>query len=225
MKFRLSSEFGELSEVRNYRPHSGIDFAMGEGTTLRSIAEGVVTDVFDGTKAIGKGVAIRTEDGTTHIFGHMKSVSVKLNEHIEPGEIIGMSGSTGNSTGPHLHFSTQLADGKFADPTPLAEKVANMSGDVDKGSWFMDKYNQFSDWLIGKEMDLVIKPAQHTLHDILISCWDWFVFNLPDIMGYTTIGAGIFIILGSMIGKGGMMKPLGWYTGALILATCILGGK
>ncbi|QFR56259.1 hypothetical protein PPK15_gp46 [Bacillus phage 000TH010] len=54
--------------------------------------------------------------------------------------------------------------------------------------------------------------------------WHWFLMNLPDIMGYSAILAGICIILGSMIGRGGMFKPLAYFAGALILALCILGG-
>jgi hypothetical protein len=58
----------------------------------------------------------------------MSDVRTHIGEHIHAGEIIGLSGNTGNSTGAHLHFSLRKPDGSLIDPTPLADKVANMSG-------------------------------------------------------------------------------------------------
>jgi hypothetical protein len=129
MKFRLTGKFGELSPVRNMQPHSGIDLAMPEGTTLRSIADGVVDRVYDGTGLIGKGLSVRMPDGTRAIYGHMNEVKAHVGDHLNAGDIVGLSGNTGNSTGPHLHFGLKDADGSVIDPTPIAEKLASISGD------------------------------------------------------------------------------------------------
>jgi hypothetical protein len=131
MKFRLSSEYGELSPIRDH-VHRGIDLAMPEGTTLRSIAEGTVERIADyGATNLGKGVFIRHDDGNLSIYGHMKDTSaVKVGEHVDAGEIIGISGNTGSSTGPHLHYAIKDANGNFVDPTPLADQVDAMSGVV-----------------------------------------------------------------------------------------------
>lgn len=224
MKFRLSGKFGELAEVRDWQPHTGIDLAVPKGETLRSIADGVVTKVFDGSGSIGKGVAIKVKEGQTHIFGHMSQTSVKPGQELHAGDTLGLSGSTGNSTASHLHFGVQNPDGSFVDPAPLAEAVDAATGKMSFGDWFkmrgaVNQYNPkaedgswFWDW-VGSQ-----------LQSGLLHMWNWVVLNLPDIMGYATIGAGIFIILGAMIGKGGMMKPLSIYAGLLILAICILGG-
>lgn len=234
MKFKLSGEFGELSEVRDH-VHNGIDLAMPNGTTLRSIAEGVVTKIFDGSADIGQGVAIKLNNGTTHIYGHMNGVKVKVGEHLNAGDVIGLSGNTGNSTGPHLHFGVQLPDGNFVDPTKFAEDLSAMSGtgqinsfkhaDFNLWDWFAQrgKVNQYNDSVKSGENPFW-NWVQIELHDLLSSMWSWFILNLPDIIGYLTITAGIGIILGAMIGRGGMMKVLGWYAGILIIAICILGG-
>lgn len=129
MKFRLTGKFGELSPVRNMQPHSGIDLAMPEGTTLRSVADGVVDRVYDGTGLIGKGLSVRFPDGTRAIYGHMNEVKARVGEHLSAGDIVGLSGNTGNSTGAHLHFSLKKPDGSLIDPTPIAEKLASISGD------------------------------------------------------------------------------------------------
>jgi hypothetical protein len=129
MKFQLTGKFGELSPVRNMQPHSGIDLAMPEGTTLRSVADGVVDRVYDGTGLIGKGLSVKFPDGTRAIYGHMNEVKAHVGDHLNAGDIVGLSGNTGNSTGPHLHFGLKDADGSALDPTPIADKLASISGD------------------------------------------------------------------------------------------------
>lgn len=233
MKFVLTSPFGELSEVREGRPHTGIDIAMPEGTTLRSIADGIVYAIRDyGDKNIGKGVIIQAEDGNFYIYGHMSKITVEKDQHISAGDMIGMSGNTGHSTGPHLHFAIQRPDGSFIDPTPYAEKVDAMSGNTGVGEFyiggkppegsFMDKMNDFSDWVVSKEIELFIKPFVKFLEGMATTFWHWFIKVLPDLIGYSAIACGIFIVLGAMIGKGGMMKPLGFFVGLFIIAICIL---
>jgi hypothetical protein len=129
MKFRLTGKFGELSPVRDWQPHSGIDLALPENTTLRSIADGVVDRVFDGTGLIGKGLSVRMPDGTRAIYGHMNEVKAHVGDRVNAGDIVGLSGNTGNSTGPHLHFGLKDASGSVVDPTPYADKLASISGD------------------------------------------------------------------------------------------------
>jgi hypothetical protein len=129
MKFRLTGKFGELSPVRNMQPHSGIDLAMPEGTTLRSVADGVVDRVYDGTGLIGKGLSVKFPDGTRAIYGHMNEVKAHVGDHLNAGDIVGLSGNTGNSTGPHLHFGLKNANGSVIDPTPYADKLASISGE------------------------------------------------------------------------------------------------
>jgi hypothetical protein len=129
MKFRLTGKFGELSPVRDFQPHSGIDLAMPEGTTLRSIADGSCRRVYDGSGAIGKGLSVRMPDGTRTIYGHMNEVKAHIGEHVNAGEVIGLSGNTGNSTGAHLHFGMKDASGHVIDPTSHADKLASISGD------------------------------------------------------------------------------------------------
>lgn len=192
MKFRLSAEYGELSPVRNWQPHSGIDLAMPEGTTLRSIANGIVDKVFTGEGPIGKGLSIKFEDGTRVIYGHMKEVKVSIGERISGGEVIGLSGNTGNSTGPHLHFGLKTPEGASVDPTPLAEKLANVSGDnVTEGA--------LSQLVVLGAQSLREKAADVTT-EILLGIFD----ALKDLLfAGTLIGSAVLIIL----------KVAGWVDG------------
>ena len=218
----ISSPFGATEPFRSV-PHTGIDIPLKENTVLQAVQDGIVSKVYDGSGTLGKGIAIQTNDGTTHIYGHLNGIGVQPGETVHAGDIIGISGNTGNSTGPHLHFATKAPSGEYVDPTHLVGAFANKSAN-NSGNWFLDKYNDFADWFVGAEVEFILKPIGHFLNEIGTSTWNWFIFNLPDIMGYGTILAGICIIIGAMIGKSGMIKPLAVYAIALIISLCILGG-
>lgn len=192
MKFRLSGQFGELSPVRNMQPHSGIDLAMPEGTPLRAIGEGVIDKVFTGEGLIGKGLSIKFQDGTRAIYGHMKDVNVKVGQNIHAGDFIGLSGNTGNSTGAHLHFGLKSSDGNVIDPTPLAEKLANISGnDVTQGA--IPK-------LLGLGGETIREKTADIATEIILGVLD----ALKDLLlGATLIGSALLIIL----------KVAGWRDG------------
>lgn len=99
------------------RLHAGEDFAVSEGTPLTSMSTGTVA--FAGEMSgYGILVKIRYWDGTVSYYGHMSRVAVKSGEAVEPGEVVGRSGNTGHSTGPHLHLEIRPQGGDPVDPLP-----------------------------------------------------------------------------------------------------------
>ncbi|WP_078428745.1 M23 family metallopeptidase [Alkalihalobacterium alkalinitrilicum] len=199
MKFRLSSEFGALEEVRNSRVHNGIDLAMPEGTELRSIASGVIDKVFDGSSNIGKGLSIQMEDGTRAIYGHMSEVNVNVGDEVNAGELIGEAGSTGLSTGPHLHFALRSANGDWIDPTPLAEELASMSGKVtDESLWstIFETKGALSEILWNGAKETIRENAKATTKEIVIGAIAGVgEVILEAIYGICLIGTATLIIL------------------------------
>jgi hypothetical protein len=193
MKFRLSGEYGELSPVRDNLPHKGIDLAMPEGTPLRSIADGVIERVVDyGSKNLGKGVFVRNNDGTLSIYGHMSDIDVKQGAVIKAGEVLGLSGNTGNSTGPHLHYGMKDSAGDFIDPTSYAEKVAESAGGVTPlGKWALEKYNDFSDQVVGAEVKFILKPIGDAIVDGAVYICTALTDAMPEIGAAITIICGI----------------------------------
>lgn len=232
MKFVLSGAYGELSEVRGGDPHTGIDIPMEVGTRLRAFVDGTVERIVDyGNQNLGKGVIIRGQDGNHYIYGHLSKVTARVGEHVHPGnEIIGLSGNTGNSTAPHLHFGIQAPDGHFIDPTPAVKALESVTGPDPLNHFigsqplpgtFMDWVNHFGDKVESKVDHPIISWIGHQIS----SFWhDFFVPNLPDVMGYATLAAGALIILSSMTSHG-ILKPIAVYTGLLITSVCILSGK
>lgn len=92
-----------------YTFHNGIDFAAPKNTTVMAAASGKVKDTGNmGTGAYGKWVTIEHDGGAkglTTLYGHLNSISVSKGESVKQGDIIGKVGTTGNSTGYHLHFT------------------------------------------------------------------------------------------------------------------------
>lgn len=112
----ISSAFGmrEHPILGGEKLHSGIDLAASTGTPIISPFDGVVS--FSGVME-GYGNTIVLKSGNMEVyFGHCSQLLVKVNAQIHSGDVIAKVGSTGQSTGPHLHFEVRI-DGKAQDPT------------------------------------------------------------------------------------------------------------
>jgi len=112
----LTSPFGpRIHPIYNIPSfHAGIDLALPEGTPVYAAAGGRV--VLAGTQAgYGLLVVVDHADGYTTYYGHLSRVGVVPGQYVEAGQLIGRSGNTGLSTGPHLHFEIRK-DGSPVDP-------------------------------------------------------------------------------------------------------------
>ncbi|WP_190126932.1 M23 family metallopeptidase, partial [Streptomyces inusitatus] len=99
--------------------HTGVDFAAPTGTAVRSVGPGTVVSA-GWAGAYGNEVVIRHADGTHSQYAHLSSLSVSAGQSVSGGTRIGLSGSTGNSSGPHLHFEIRTAAGYGSDIDPVA---------------------------------------------------------------------------------------------------------
>jgi len=109
----VTSRFGP----RWGRLHAGVDFGVPVGTKVRAIADGVVTSSSYDEGGYGYHVVLRHPDGTTSLYAHLSRVA-ELGHRVTAGEVLGRSGNTGQSTGPHLHFEMRKGDRPF-DPRPF----------------------------------------------------------------------------------------------------------
>ncbi|MFG2550330.1 transglycosylase family protein [Streptomyces sp. NPDC048581] len=99
--------------------HTGVDFPVPTGTSVKSVGAGqVVSAGWEGS--FGYQVVIRHTDGRYSQYAHLSAISVKSGQSVGAGQRIGRSGSTGNSTGPHLHFEVRTGPGFGADIDPVA---------------------------------------------------------------------------------------------------------
>lgn len=95
--------------------HSGVDIACSAGTPIRTAGDGVVSRVQYLSSGYGHNVMIDHGGGIVTLYGHMTTIFVKAGDSVERGQEIGLEGSTGRSTGPHLHFEVRI-DGKIYNP-------------------------------------------------------------------------------------------------------------
>ncbi|MFI6007651.1 transglycosylase family protein [Streptomyces sp. NPDC051243] len=99
--------------------HTGVDFPVPTGTSVKSVGAGQVVSAGWGG-SFGYQVVIRHTDGRYTQYAHLSAISVKDGQSVGAGQRIGRSGSTGNSTGPHLHFEVRTGPGFGADIDPVA---------------------------------------------------------------------------------------------------------
>lgn len=116
--FRTSSNFGMRSHpvIGGLRAHKGLDMAAPTGTPIYATADGLVSKAewfgaYGNFVSIGHGGELETR------YGHMSRMAVAAGQRVRKGDLIGYVGSTGRSTGPHLHYEVRVA-GQAVDPTP-----------------------------------------------------------------------------------------------------------
>lgn len=118
----VSSNFGPRRNpfTREMQNHDGIDFAAPAGSKIVASAAGTVKRVGNDPKGYGQFVEIEHPDGLVTRYAHASSVNATVGQKVNAGDPIGAVGSTGKSTGPHLHFEV-LRDGKAVDPTSFLQ--------------------------------------------------------------------------------------------------------
>ena len=112
--YHLTGRFGQRSSLWS-TVHTGLDFAGPSGTTIVSLAGGTVKSAgYEG--AYGNRTVITLLDGTDVWYCHQSRISVSPGDSVDPGQVIGYTGSTGNVTGPHLHLEIHPGGGGPVDP-------------------------------------------------------------------------------------------------------------
>lgn len=115
---RISSNFGKRFHPidKKYKNHNGIDITSNIGKTVHAAADGIVVNIEYANEGYGKNVTIQHQYGYSTKYAHMALVLVlEEGQKVSIGEPIGMVGSTGKSTGNHLHYEV-LKDNIYKDP-------------------------------------------------------------------------------------------------------------
>ncbi|HRY30950.1 MAG TPA: peptidoglycan DD-metalloendopeptidase family protein [Candidatus Paceibacterota bacterium] len=147
--FRITQYFGNTAFAKSNPQfyssgfHNGVDLAVPIGTNVRAAAAGKIkgfgnTDAFPGCYSWGKWILVEHESGLSTLYAHLSSISVSVGQKVKQGDLIGLSGSSGISTGPHLHFTTYITQGvqirNYRDVAPKAYGCGAYNVSIPMGS-------------------------------------------------------------------------------------------
>ncbi|KJY43835.1 peptidase [Streptomyces sp. NRRL B-1568] len=115
----VSTGYKASSSLWSSGSHTGVDFHAETGTSVHAVGAGTIVEAGWGG-AYGNNVVIQMSDGTFTQYGHLSSIDVSVGQAVTPGQQIGLSGATGNVTGPHLHFEARTTAQYGSDIDPVA---------------------------------------------------------------------------------------------------------
>ncbi|MEU9113382.1 M23 family metallopeptidase [Streptomyces sp. NPDC048483] len=115
----VSTGYKASSSLWSSGSHTGIDFHAATGTSVHAVGSGTVVEAGWGG-SYGNNIVIKMHDGTYTQYGHLSSIGVSVGQTVTPGQQIGLSGATGNVTGPHLHFEARTGPDYGSDIDPIA---------------------------------------------------------------------------------------------------------
>ncbi len=114
---KISQNFG-ITKFSPVIPHNGVDFAIPIGTPIKSSLNGFVVDAGNmdlanggRCRSYGKWILVQHPNGLSTLYAHLSLIKVSKSQSVSTGEVIAYSGNTGNSTGPHLHFTVFASQG------------------------------------------------------------------------------------------------------------------
>ena len=113
------SNFRVTSHFHQGRWHPGIDLAAPMGTAVSATTSGQKVTFAGRRGGYGNTVITRDAQGRTHLYAHLQSISVKVGQVLNQGRKLGTVGSTGFSTGPHLHYELKNVAGRHVDPASM----------------------------------------------------------------------------------------------------------
>ncbi len=127
-ELQMTSSFGYRTDPFLGRPalHSGVDLREEWGTQVHATAAGVVT-VAGPSGGYGNMVEVDHGGGLSTRYGHLSAISVSPGQQVSPGAVLGRVGSTGRSTGPHLHYEVRI-DGEPVDPSRFLRAATALNG-------------------------------------------------------------------------------------------------
>ncbi|MGI5353492.1 peptidoglycan DD-metalloendopeptidase family protein [Streptomyces sp. CA-250714] len=114
----LGTPYGQAGGAWSSGRHTGVDFTVPTGTPVKAAGPGTVQTAGQGG-AYGNQVVIRHQDGTYSQYAHLSKISVSAGKHVKGGQKIGLSGDTGNTSGPHLHFEIRTGPEYGSDINPV----------------------------------------------------------------------------------------------------------
>ena len=108
----LTAGYGTILNpfYRTLKSHQGVDYTVGEGSSVFATADGVVKEISDKNSTLGKTIIIDHQNGYKSSYSHLLSVVVRRGQRVQRGDVIALSGNSGLSLAPHLHYEVSYND-------------------------------------------------------------------------------------------------------------------
>ena len=135
VKAKISTAYNRPGSHWKLGRHTGVDFRVPTGTKVKAAMAGTVLEAGSVSwgPSYGVSVVIDHGKGIRAIYAHLSALKVKKGDTVDEGELIGLSGNTGNSTGPHLHFESRVSPWRYGDdidPTDLFDAKISIRAKV-----------------------------------------------------------------------------------------------
>lgn len=199
------------------------DFPNPIGTPVRAWKAGVIALVKTMTTSYGKHIRMNHSDGTSSLYAHLSSFAARMGDQVRQGQIIGRVGSTGNSTGPHLHFEAMGGPYKGG---PLVEEKSGL--DFLGGFNIKDKISQFTAKLGGHGGLFGDAGLKGLFGSVAGKAWDWVkekVGSLKDVAGSIGKSVGNLLRKASPFDSGGIASGVGLMPKATIKPERVLSPR
>ncbi|WP_143960985.1 M23 family metallopeptidase [Litoribacter populi] len=148
LETRITSDFG----FRRIRWHHGTDLKLNTGDPIHSTFDGIVRIKSYDRNGYGYYVVVRHKNGLETLYGHMSKILVEVGQEVRAGDVLGLGGSTGRSSGPHLHYEIRY-QGLSINPTEIFDfNIGRIKGD--------------SYTITANSFDHVIKAQQAVFHRV-----------------------------------------------------------
>lgn len=130
--YKITSPYGTRTDpfTKNSKQHNGIDYALPLNTEVFSNVSGVVTKSNYEADGFGNYVVVKDGTGKLHYYAHLNKSNVNVGDTISVGESLGLSGSTGRSTGAHLHYEVR-ENGKSVNPENYVSGTTETNSSVE----------------------------------------------------------------------------------------------
>lgn len=115
---KITTPYGKPGKMWKCGYHVGADFAAPTGTPVVACMDGKVLEAKEGVSwggSYGKAIVIDHGGGYKAVYGHLSKIEVKAGDKVSEGQQIGLVGSTGNSSGPHLHLEVRISPWKYTN--------------------------------------------------------------------------------------------------------------
>jgi len=127
LQYPITAKFGALDSIHKV-PHSGVDIGVPLLTPAQSLTNGVVDRIIN-DNILGNGIGVKLDNGKELVYGHLSKINITYGQSVKAGDVLGLTGNTGRSTGPHIHIGLIGDSHQYLDPSSyLTQTASNSTG-------------------------------------------------------------------------------------------------